>query len=350
MEIVTEPDLSSPREVKVFAKKLRQIVRYLEVSDADMEKGQMRFEANVSVRKEGEKLPDYRVEIKNLNSIKFLEKAVQFEIERQKKLLKEGKKLFQETRGWDEAKQRTYVQRRKEEACDYRYFPEPDIPPFVWNKQTLQKIKAMIPELPDEKKERFQKWFHLNEYEASILTEDKFLADWFEEALRAYVQTVWPGVEIGKGKPKEPVAISAFAKPLAHWTIGELLRKIKEEGKSIAEIPLSPSSLAELLYLVDKKKISLPQAKEVFEEMFKTKERSTVIVKRKGLGMLTDEGKIKRIILETVEENKKAVEDIKKGKKEAIGFLIGQVMAKTQGKVDPKLARKILLEELGVRH
>ena len=157
MEIVTKPDLSSPEEVKFFAKNLRQLIRYLGVSDADMEKGQMRFEANVSLQRQKKaELPDYRVEIKNLNSIKFLEKAVRFEIERQKGLLEKGEKLAQETRGWDEKKQETYLQRGKEEACDYRYFPEPDIPPFFWEQETLKKIGAMIPELPREKQKRFQ--------------------------------------------------------------------------------------------------------------------------------------------------------------------------------------------------
>ena len=352
MEIVTEPDLRSVKEVSLFARKLRQVIRYLGVSEADMEKGQMRFEANISVRERGKgkgergKLPGYKVEVKNINSIKFLEKAVSFEIERQKKLFEKGKRPVQETRGWDDKKQRTVSQRKKEESFDYRYFPEPDIPPIVWTKKDLEEIRARVLELPDEKKTRFKKWFDLGNYEAEVLTGNKFLADWFEEALKAYVQTVWPGTDISKGKPKAPVAVSAFARPMAQWVMGELLRRTKEEGLKLEEIGLSPVRLAELLYLLDKNKISFSQAKEVLGEMFKTDEKPSKIIEEKGLSLIADEKDIKKVIDQILEKNKKAASDFRKGKKSALGFLIGQVMRATQGKAEPKLTREILLREL----
>ena len=352
MEVVTEPDLRSVEEVKLFARKLRQIVRYLGVSEADMEKGEMRFEANISLRKtenreqRTEKLPEYKVEVKNINSIKFLEKAVSFEIERQKALLEKGRTPIQETRGWDEKRNKTFSQRGKEEAYDYRYFPEPNIPPIVWTKKSLEEIRAKIPELPDEKKSRFKDWFDLNDYEASVLTEDKFLANWFEEALRAYVQTVWPGTDIGREKPKVPVAVSAFAKPMAKWVMGELLRRVKEERLRLEEISLSPVRLAELLYLLDQNKISPSQAKKVFGEMFKTGQKPSKIIEEKGLSLITNGEEMRIVVRRVLKENKKGVADLKKGKKAALGFLIGQVMRATQGKAEPKLAKELLLEEL----
>lgn len=355
MEIVTEPDLRSVEEVKLFAKKLRQIIRYLGVSEADMEKGQMRFEANVSIQAAGGRqqvagdLPGYKVEVKNINSIKFLEKAVTFEIERQERLLRKGETPVQETRGWDDKKQRTLSQRGKEKAFDYRYFPEPDIPPIVWTKKDLEAIRVMVPELPDEKKARFKKWFDLGDYETEVLTGDKFLADWFEEALKAYVQTVWPGTDISKGKPKAPVAVSAFAKPMAQWVMGELLRRVKEERLKLEEISLSPPRLAELLYLLDKNKISSSQAKEVLGEMFKTDKKPSKIIEEKRLSLIVDEKDIKKVVDQILEKNKKAVSDFRKGKKSALGFLIGQVMRTTKGQAEPKLTRKILLREIGTK-
>jgi aspartyl-tRNA(Asn)/glutamyl-tRNA(Gln) amidotransferase subunit B len=349
MEIVSEPDLRNVEEVRDYTQKIRQLVRYLEVSEADMEKGQIRYEVNISLQKAGEKdriLPDYKVEVKNLNSFKFVEKAVEYEIKRQERVLLSGRKVLQETRGWDEVKQETVSQRGKEAAHDYRYFPEPDIPPIRWTQKKLRELKAQIPELPDEKKRRFRVWFGLTSYEAKILTEERSLADWYEEALRVYVQTVWPGVKISRKRPKEPVAISAFAKPLANWFLGEVLRRLKEKGITINNVNFTPAQLAKLLYLIDKGKVSQTAAKKIFVRMFETGESPLSLVEKLGLGQIGDEDQLLALIDETLKEIPKAVSDYKKGKKEVLGFLVGKIMQKTSGRADPKKTSKLLLDKL----
>lgn len=288
MEVVTEPDIKSPQEAKEFLKKLRQIVRYLGISDCDMEKGSMRLEVNVSLQKSGiSKLPDYKVEIKNLNSFRFVEKALEYEIKRQLGLIKKGQKPLQETRGWNEVEQMTYSQRWKEEAQDYRYFPEPDLPPIHWQKKEIERIKKSLIELPDEKGARFQKQYKLSLDQIKSLIESRERADYFEEAVKVGCQHQIDAKEI--------------ANVLVNKRIG--IEKI---------LP------AELIKILVKKRI---------KPTIKGKE-------------------LEKIVNKVIRENRKAVEDYKKGKITAVEFLVGQIARATKGQADPNQTRKVLLEKL----
>lgn len=295
MEVVTEPDINNPQEAKKFLKKLRQILRYLDISDCDMEKGSMRIEPNVSILKiqdfrkdtSDRKLPKYKVEIKNVNSFRFMEKALEYEIERQTKLLKQGREPIQETRGWDEVKQETYPQRWKEEAQDYRYFPEPDLPPMRWTKKEIKRLRNLLPELPDEKAERFVSQFNLLKSQAKILTATREKADYFEEA-----------VKMGK---KHKIS----AKELANVIINK-------------RVDIEKILPAELIQILVRKRIAPTISREELEKLIK----------------------------KVLRENAKAVADYKAGKKEALGFLIGQVSRAAKGKIDPKQTRKLLIEKL----
>ncbi len=288
LEIVTEPDIRSPWEARDFLKEIQQTLRYLAVSDCDMEKGSMRLEGNVSIKsKKTTKLPDFKVEIKNLNSFRFVEKALNYEIKRQLQLIKKDKKPIQETRGWDEAKQKTFVQRWKEEAQDYRYFPEPDLPPIRWHKKQLTAIKNKLLELPRAKAGRFQKEYQLTDYQTKILIETKEKADYFEEAVR----------------------------------IG---RKHKVSAKELANVIINKR--------VDIEKI-LPA------------ELIQILVKKKAPSKIADK-ELREIIKKVLKENAKVVADFKKGKTQAVEFLVGQVMRQSKGRADPNQTRKILLEKL----
>ncbi|KKQ74067.1 MAG: Aspartyl/glutamyl-tRNA(Asn/Gln) amidotransferase subunit B [Candidatus Woesebacteria bacterium GW2011_GWB1_38_5b] len=326
LEIVSDPDITSALEAKSYAQKLQQLARYLEVSSADMEKGSMRIEPNVSLRKSGEKaLPDYKVELKNINSFKFAEGAINYELERQTKALEKGERLIQETRGWNEKENKTVSQRFKEEAHDYRYFPEPDLPPLSFNTRHLSNIKRNIPEMPDVKLERFKKQYNFASYDAQILTSDKIIADFFEETLKAY-------------KKDDP-------KRVANWIIGELLRRLRENGKSLKYIDLLPANLAELLYLADTAEITQNIAKEVFAKMLETGKTAQSIIKSMGLTKMSVED-LEVLINKILKENKKAVNDFRKGKEASIGFLIGQVQKEAKGQADANLTRRLLLEKL----
>lgn len=288
MEIVTEPEIENPQEAKEFLKRLQQILRYLNISDCDMEKGSMRLEVNVSVgNRKMDRLPDYKVEIKNLNSFRFVEKALKYEIKRQLQLMKKKEKPVQETRGWDEVKQKTFSQRWKEEAQDYRYFPEPDLPPFRWQKTEIEKIKKLLPELPDEKLERFKKEYGLNDYQAKILIERQEKADYFEEAVR-----------VGK----------------KHQVLPEKIANV-----------------------IINKRINI--------QKFLPAELIQVLVKKKATPKIS-KTELEKLVVKTIKENKEAVIDFKKGKTQAVEFLLGQVMRKAKGSVDPNLTRKILLEKI----
>ncbi|MBI4037738.1 Asp-tRNA(Asn)/Glu-tRNA(Gln) amidotransferase subunit GatB [Candidatus Curtissbacteria bacterium] len=331
IEIVTEPDISSSLEAKTYARNLQQVVRYLKVSDADMEKGSMRIEPNVSLRKvtKGQEsmvkeLPPYKVELKNINSFKFAEKAIEYEIKRQRKILESGKMPKQETRGWNETKQETVSQRSKEEAHDYRYFPEPDLPPFAFEEKYFKSISEEIPELPDEKRKRFTKDYSLAENDARTLTEGVELAKFFEEAAGAY--------------KKDP-------KIVANWITGEVLRRLNEENKTISDSPLLPASLAELLFLIDKGEITKANGKEILANMIKTGDdpRATVI-KLKVTGI--SDIKLEEIVIQTISRNPKAIEDYKKGKEASLMFLIGQVQRITKGQAKPEKVREFVLRKL----
>ena len=325
MEIVTEPDIDSPQMAREFLEKLRNIMRYTGVSRADMEKGQLRCDINISIRPKGSKELGTRVEIKNVNSFRFVQKAIESEIERQIKLLLSGEKIVQETRTFDPSTGLTHTMRTKEEAEDYRYFPEPDLLPLVIPPQWLEEIKANMPELPEERLERFIKELGLDQYSAKVLTDNKELGDFFEESLRYYGQ--------------DP-------KLTANWLLNDLLGSLSEAGKDIESSPVSPQSLAELVKLIKENVLSSKLAKEVIKEMVATGKSPSQIVEEKGLKQISDEGQIRSMIEEVLRENSKEVERFKAGEEKVFGFLVGQVMKKAKGKANPQLVNKLLREML----
>jgi aspartyl-tRNA(Asn)/glutamyl-tRNA(Gln) amidotransferase subunit B len=324
MEIVSEPDIRSPKEAALYMKKLRTILRYLGVCDGNLEQGSLRCDANVSVRPVGSTEFGVKTEIKNINSFRFVEKALEYEIKRQIKLLQVGEKIIQETRLWDSQTGTTQSMRSKEEAHDYRYFPEPDLVPVIVSEEWIEKIKKTMPELPDQKFDRFLKEYGLPEYDAQILTEEKALAEWFEKA-----------VALG-GKPKE----------VSNWIMVELLRLLNEDAKDITECKLTPQELVELLTLIEKGTINRNTAKDVFEEMYKTGKSAETIVKEKGLTQISDSSVIIEAIREIIAKNPKEVERFKAGEEKLIGFFVGQVMKLTKGKANPKLVNELILQEL----
>jgi aspartyl-tRNA(Asn)/glutamyl-tRNA(Gln) amidotransferase subunit B len=289
-----------------------------------MEQGSLRCDANVSVRPLGSQEFGVKTEIKNINSFKFIEKALEYEIKRQIKILSNGEKIIQETRLWDVTTGTTQSMRSKEEAHDYRYFPEPDLVPIVVSVEWIEKIKENMPELPDVKKERFIRDYGLPVYDAEILSEEKALAEWFEEAIK-----------LG-GKPKE----------VANWMMVELLRILNEENKDITECPLKPFQLVELINLIEKGTINRNTAKEIFEEIYKTGKSAEHIVKKKGLTQISDESIIIEVIKEVLNKNPKEVERFKEGEEKLLGFFIGQVMKLTKGKANPKLVNELVLKFL----
>ncbi len=325
MEIVTEPDIDSPQMAREFLEKLRNIMRYIGVSRADMEKGQLRCDINISIRPKGSKELGTRVEIKNVNSFRFVQKAIESEIERQIKLLLSGEKIVQETRTFDPSTGLTHTMRTKEEAEDYRYFPEPDLLPLLIPPQWLEEIKANMPELPEERLERFIKELGLDQYSAKVLTDNKELGDFFEESLRYYGQ--------------DP-------KLTANWLLNDLLGSLSEAGKDIESSPVSPQSLAELVKLIKENVLSSKLAKEVIKEMTATGKSPSQIVEEKGLKQISDEGQIRSMIEEVLRENSKEVERFKAGEEKVFGFLVGQVMKKAKGKANPQLVNKLLREML----
>ncbi|MCL5407498.1 MAG: Asp-tRNA(Asn)/Glu-tRNA(Gln) amidotransferase subunit GatB [Patescibacteria group bacterium] len=323
MEIVTNPEISSPQEAKIFMQELRTILRFLSVSDANMESGHLRCDANISVAEiRNEKWEiGIPVEIKNMNSFKMVERALAYEEKRQRQLLEKGEKIVKETRGWNDGKGETYSQRSKEYAQDYRYFPEPDIPPFETVEFNLAKIKEEMPELPAEKRKRYIDDLGLAPQDAAVLTLDKQMAEYFEE-----------------------VATKVSPKLAANWVINELPNHkphLSGEGGQIKS-----GNLIELLQLIEKGEISGKIAKNVLAEMVTNGKNASEIIKEKGLGQVSNESEIIKIIDEVSKENQKSVEDFKKGKKEALGFLVGQVMKKTQGKANPQIVNKLLNERI----
>ncbi len=324
MEIVSEPDIRTPKEAVEYMKKLRAILRYLGVCDGNMEQGSLRCDANISVRPLGQKEYGTRAEVKNINSFKFVEKALEYEIKRQIKVVEEGGKVIQETRLWDSNKGITESMRGKEEAHDYRYFPEPDLVPITVEQKWIDEIKASLPELPDIKRERFASEFGLPEYDADLLTSEKSIADWFEAAVKA------------GGQPKA----------VSNWMMGDLMRLLNEENKTIEKCPLKPSQLADMLRLMDKGTISGKIAKTVFENMYKTGKDAEAIVKEKGLVQVSDEGAIEKAVDEVIAKNPKEVERYKGGEEKLLGFFVGQVMKAMKGKANPQMLNEILKKKL----
>jgi aspartyl-tRNA(Asn)/glutamyl-tRNA(Gln) amidotransferase subunit B len=329
MELVTEPDLRSEKEARKFAEELQLILRYLDVSDADMEKGQMRIEANISLTKKEGKFGT-KVEIKNLNSFKALEEALSFEIKRQKRILESGKKVIQETRGWNDFKKKTFSQRIKEVEKDYRYFPEPDLPPLHITKEILDEIKKEIPELPFQKRKRFLREYELDEKSIEIFVKNRELSEFFEKVVSEFD----PGLEREK-----LLRLINLAK---NYILSDLLGILKEASISNEDFLITPENFAQFIELIEKGKISSKIAKEILSEMFKTGADPSHIIEEKDWTLISEKEKIEKIVKGVILKNQKAVLDYKKGKKGALQFLIGQVMKETKGKADPKITKEIL--------
>lgn len=327
MEIVSEPDMHTPKEAGAYARAMQAILRSVDASNADMEKGMMRFDASVSIRPKGDEKLYPRAEIKNLNSFRSLESAIAYEINRQIGLWEEGNPQEKEiTVGWTDAKGKTYFLRDKEGADDYRYFPEPDLPPINVTADFIDEMKKELPELPSEKKERFLSEYGMSEAEALLVSNDTELADYFEKV----------------------VEMSGDAKRSLTFVLTILLGFLKKNGLEMHESPVSADNLAELVKLVADGKISLNIAKgDVFEEMFETNKTASEIVKEKGLEKVSDEGELEKICQEVIDENPQSIEDYKGGKEAAFFFLVGQVMKKTKGQADAKVATAILKKLLG---
>ena len=324
MEIVSEPEIRSPREAVEYMRKLRTILRYLGVCDGNMEQGSLRCDANVSIRPFGQKELGVKAEIKNINSFKFVEKALEYEIKRQIKVLDDGGKIIQETRLWDSSKGITKSMRGKEEAHDYRYFPDPDLVPIIVDQKWIDGIKTSLPELPDIKRERFVSGYGLPANDADFLTCDKPVADWFEGS-----------VNLG-GQPKN----------VANWMMGDLMKLLNEESRSIEDCPLKPGQLVEMLKLMDNGTISGKIAKTVFEEMYKTGKNAEVIVREKGLVQISDTGAIEQAVDDVIAKYPAEVERFKAGEEKLTGFFVGQVMKITKGKANPQIVNELLRKKL----
>jgi len=323
-EIVTEPDFCSPEEAQIFLVKLRSIVQHLEVCDGNMEEGSMRCDANISLRDAKTGALGTKVEIKNMNSFKAVKKAMQFEVDRQKKLLAEGEKIIQETRHWDESKNITVSMRSKEEAHDYRYFPEPDLLPLKVDLKIVDKIRENLPELPESRRERFINDYQIPRYDAEILTSSKALGDYYEKTASLY----------------------SNGKVLSNWIMGELSRYLNEEKVKIEDSPISPEKLAEMLKLIDGRIISVKMAKNVFEKMFKTGKDASQIVKESGISQITDENELLNVIDKVIKENPKSIEDFNQGKENALNYLMGQVMRITKGRAKPDFVFNALKQSI----
>jgi len=327
LEVVTEPDLRSAEEARLFLAKLRSILRYLGVSTGNLEEGAMRCEANVSVREAGSSLlPQAHVEVKNLNSFRAVRQALDYEIARQTAVLEQRGTVEQVTMGWDEAHGVTVVQRSKEEAHDYRYFPEPDLPPLRLDRQWVEAIRAQLPELPDERRQRLMAQYGLSEYDADLLTEERSVADYYEAAVTA--------------------AGDELAKPLANWVTGPLFALLKASGAGLENAPVQPAALAELVRLVERGDVNSTTGRQILETMFSTGRQPSEIVAEQGLRQISDSAALEGAIRQVIEANPRAVQDYASGKAQALKFLVGQVMRVTRGQANPKLVEELLVRLL----
>jgi aspartyl-tRNA(Asn)/glutamyl-tRNA(Gln) amidotransferase subunit B len=324
VEIVSEPDLRTPEEASAYLRKLRDILRYLDICDGNMEEGSFRCDANVSLRPAGVQDFGVRTELKNMNSFRFVQRAIEYEIKRQRAVLEEGGRIIQETRLWDSAKGITLGMRGKEEAHDYRYFPDPDLVPVVADEGWIEKVRRELPELPDAKKARFMREYKLPEYDAGVLTTSKDLAAYFEACVARY----------------------PHPKKVSNWIMVELLRELNQDDREIEQCPVSPAALADLLHLIDRGVISGKIAKGVFEEMYASGKPPAVLVEEKGLRQVSDEGEIGRVIHEVIGAHAKEAAEYRAGKEKLFGFFVGQVMKRTQGKANPKVVNDLLRERL----
>ncbi|HHV08381.1 MAG TPA: Asp-tRNA(Asn)/Glu-tRNA(Gln) amidotransferase subunit GatB [Firmicutes bacterium] len=324
IEIVTEPDIRSPEEARLYLTKLKTIIQYLGVSDCKMEEGSLRCDANLSVRPRGSSKLGTKSEIKNMNSFRAVFRGLSFEEERQKEAFLAGEEIVQETRHWDESRGITVGMRSKEEAQDYRYFPDPDLPPLAIDPTWVEDIRADLPELPDVRVARFIKEYGLPDYDAEVLTTSQRVADFYDDCVRLHA---------------DPKAVS-------NWIMSEVLRLLNAEGKELEETPLTPEHVTKVLKLMDEGVISGRIAKDVFEETFHTGRDPEEIVKERGLVQISDEDELGRIVAEVLEANPNVVEDYRNGKDKALGYLIGQVMKATRGKANPQMVNRLFKEKL----
>ena len=324
LEIVSEPDLSSAEEAVAYLKKIHSIIRYLEISDGNMAEGSMRCDANVSLRKRGSKELGTRTETKNVNSFKFVEKAIQHEMKRQIKILESGERVTQETRLYDSQLDETRPMRSKEYANDYRYFPEPDLLPVVLTEDFIKSVKDLMPELSEEKEKRFIKEYKLSDYDANVLSVDPNLSNFFEEV----------------------VVRSRNPKLAANWIMGELSAFLNKENLSILETKVDSINLGNLLSRIEDSTISGKIAKEIFEEMWNSKKSPDEIIEEKGLKQVTDSSEIEKVINQVLEQNQSQLEQYKSGKVKLFGFFVGQVMKASRGKANPEQVNKLLEERL----
>ena len=326
MEIVSEPEISSAEEARDYLIKLRNILRYLGVSTGNMEEGSFRCDANISIRPKGSRELLSKIEVKNMNSFKAVYQAMEHEAKRQREVLDEGGQLVQETRGWIEEESITVPQRTKEYADDYRYFPEPDLPFLVFDREWVKEIAARLPELPETRRDRFMTQYELPLYDASILTNSRGMADYFEDCLKFMDHSK--------------------AKVISNWLLGDFTRLLNATNTEIEDAKVSPEHLTEMLSLVDKGTISGRVAKAAFEEMFYTGKRASDIVNEQKLSQISDATDLKKIVKQVLDTNTKAVSDYKTGKEQALTFITGQIMKATRGRANPSLAKEILIEEL----
>ena len=324
LEIVSEPDLRSAEEARAYMEKIKAIMEYIDVSNCRMEEGNLRADINVSLRPVGTKELGTRTEMKNINSFKNLEDAINYEIERQEDVLEDGGHVVQETRTFDPARGITLSMRSKENAHDYRYMPEPDLPPIVTSEETIEKYRSELPELPDARRARLEKEYGLSDYDAGIITSSRAMAEYFDSV----------------------VATGADPKLAANWIMGDLAKNLNEDGIDITKSPVSAERLGKMIGLIMKDTISGKIAKKVFKEMWTNKDEPEKIVKDKGLVQITDTGAIEAAVDAAIAANPKAVEEYKGGKKKAIGALVGQVMKATRGKANPQMVNKMLAEKL----
>ncbi|WP_026962314.1 Asp-tRNA(Asn)/Glu-tRNA(Gln) amidotransferase subunit GatB [Alicyclobacillus herbarius] len=325
IEIVSEPDIRSPEEARLYLEAIKSIMQYCDISDCRMEEGSLRCDANISLRPEGSTEFGEKTELKNMNSFRNVQRGLEYEVERQTKLLEQGQPVTQETRRFDEATQTTISMRSKEEAHDYRYFPEPDLLRVQIDDAWLERVRAELPELPAARRARFEQELGLPAYDAGVLTAERAVADYYEAV----------------------VAAGSDAKTASNWVMGDLLGYLNAQGLSVAESPVRPEQLAGLIAQVDKGTISIKQARDVFKLMCETRKDAEVIIKEQGMEQISDESQLIPIIEEVIANNPKSVEDYRAGKQKALGALVGQTMKATKGKANPALVNKLILERIG---
>ncbi|MCF8720189.1 Asp-tRNA(Asn)/Glu-tRNA(Gln) amidotransferase subunit GatB [Nitrospina gracilis] len=325
IEIVSEPELRSAEDAREYLVALKSVLQYADVSDCNMEEGSFRCDANVSLRPAGQKEFGTRVELKNINSFKFVQKAIEHEVERQTKILDQGDQVVQETRLYDANRGVTYSMRSKEEAHDYRYFPEPDLVPVVCDADWIESIRRELPEMPEEKRQRFVEQYAIPEYDAGVLTTSRALADYFEQCVELFNQP----------------------KLVSNWIMGELLRLLNQDDRDIGDCPVTPRKLAGMLKLIDAGTISGKIAKTVFEEMYRTGKEPAAIIEEQGLTQISDEGALGQIVDDIIAASPEQVQQFKDGRDKVLGYFIGQAMKASKGQANPGLLNKLFKEKLG---